>query len=296
MPRVDRFGLSAALTTPFDADMRLDVAKAVAHTQHCLNSGCRSVTLFGTTGEGSSIGNDERKAVLDGFVDAGIKPVQIVVGVMANSYVDAAAQARQAIDIGCRGVLLAPPSYFKTVSDDGLFAWFAAVFARIGQSARGIILYNIPSVTAVEISVDLVSRLRDAFPTALTGVKDSSGNWPYTERLLARHKELAILIGDERSLSAGIRLGGQGSISGMANLYADRLLPMVEEGRDDPAIVAAVDELLKFPVTPAVKALVAHHSGDESWRRARAPLQALSDPDYQRLTGIVDRLFEAAAA
>lgn len=296
MSQVDRFGLSAALTMPFDADMRVDVAKAVKHAQSCLSNGCTSVTLFGTTGEGSSIGDEERAAVLNAFLEAGIKPAQIVVGVMANSYMDAAAQARAALDAGCRGILLAPPFYFKNVSDDGLFAWFSAVFATIGASARGIILYNIPSVTAVEISIELVTRLREAFPAVITGVKDSSGNWSFTEKLLLKHKDLAILIGDERSLAQGVRLGSQGSICGMANLYAGRLLPMANEGRDDPAMIQAIDELLKFPVIPAVKAMVAHHTGDASWRRARAPLQDLSDSDYKRLAGIFDRLFVAAAA
>lgn len=296
MPRVDRFGLSAALTTPFDAEMRVDVPKAVNHARHCLDSGCSSVTLFGTTGEGSSIGSAEREVVLNAFLEASIQSTQIVVGVMANSYVDAAGQSRSALVAGCRGVLLAPPSYFKNVSDNGLFVWFSSVFKEIGASARDIILYNIPSVTAVEISVDLVSRLREAFPSVVAGVKDSSGNWSYTEKLLAKHKDLAILIGDERDLAAGVRIGGQGAISGIANLYPYRLLPMINEGREDPAMIEAVNELLKFPVTPAVKALVAHHSGDEGWRRARAPLQALSDSDFKRLTSIFDRLFVAAAA
>jgi 4-hydroxy-tetrahydrodipicolinate synthase len=292
----DRFGLSAALTTPFNADMSIDVPKAVEHARHCLDSGCNSVTLFGTTGEGSSIGDEERGVVIQAFLDAGIEPKQIVVGVMANSYIDAAVQSRHALDAGCRGVLLAPPSYFKNISDNGLFVWFSSVFAQIGPQARDIFLYNIPSVTAVEISVELVTRLRESFPHVVAGVKDSSGNWPFTEKLLERHKDLAILIGDERSLAAGVRLGGQGAISGMANLYADRLLPMINEGRDDPAMIEAVNELLKFPVTPAVKALVADQAGDDGWRRARAPLQPLSDADCKRLAGIFDRLFVAAAA
>ncbi|MBP0644605.1 dihydrodipicolinate synthase family protein, partial [Mycobacterium tuberculosis] len=90
---------------------------------------------FGTTGEGSSIGIHERQAVIKGFIAAGIAPSQIVVGVMANSHVDAAEQARFALDAGCRGILLAPPSYFKNVSDDGLFDWHAAAFKAIGADA-----------------------------------------------------------------------------------------------------------------------------------------------------------------
>ncbi|MEK1891301.1 MAG: dihydrodipicolinate synthase family protein [Phyllobacterium sp.] len=296
MPRSDRFGLSAALTMPFDAAMRIDLPKALAHARQCLDNGCRSVTLFGTTGEGSSIGYDERVGVINAFVEGGIAPAQIVVGVMANAYVDAAAQCRVALDTGCRGVLLAPPSYFKNVSDDGLFDWFSAVFHEIGAGARGIIIYNIPSVTAVEISVELVSRLREAFPLVVAGVKDSSGNFTYTQALLEKHKDLAILIGDERTLAAAVRLGAEGSISGMANLYPDRLLPLIEEGRDDPAVIEAVEEILKFPVVPAVKAILARHTADDGWRRARAPLEALSDLDHRRVNGIFDRLFVAAAA
>src|SRR5262245_23326077 len=186
MASSERFGLSAALPMPFDDAMRIDTAKAVQHARHCLEAGCSSVTLFGTTGEGSSIGADERSEVLRSFLASGIEPGQIVVGVMANAYTDAIAQAGEALRAGCRGVLLAPPSYFKNVGDDGLFEWFSAVFNGLGSSARGIILYNIPSVTAVEISVDLVSRLREAFPAVVAGVKDSSGNWNFTESLLER--------------------------------------------------------------------------------------------------------------
>lgn len=90
-------------------------------------------------------------------------------------------------------------------------------------------------------------------------------------KLLAAHKDIAILIGDERDLAAGVRLGGQGAISGMANLFPDRLLRMINDGQDDAELVAAVQQLLNYPVTPAVKAMVARHTGDKEWRRVRAP-------------------------
>ncbi|MGO4448754.1 dihydrodipicolinate synthase family protein [Phyllobacterium sp. TAF24] len=296
MSRVERFGLSAALTMPFDAALAIDLRAAIDHAKSCLQRGCSSVTLFGTTGEGSSIGALERQTVIKEFIAAGIEPSQIVVGIMANSHVDAAEQARFALDTGCKGILLAPPSYFKNVSDDGLFDWHSATFRAIGPDVRGVILYNLPSVTAVEISIDLVTRLREAFPNAIAGVKDSSGNWNYTEKMLARHNDLAILIGDERSLAGGVRLGGQGAISGLANLYPERLLRMIDEGRDDEEVVAAVNELVKYPVIPAVKAMVAHHRGEDGWRRTRGPLDALPEGDFKHLTTIFDRLFVAAAA
>lgn len=290
------FGLSAALATPFDGLGRVDVARAITHARWCLAKGCGSVTLFGTTGEGASIASAEREALLSAFLVDGIEARQIVVGVMANAIADAAAQARQALDAGCRGVLLAPPSYFKGLQDDGLFAWFAAVFAAIGPKARDVYLYNIPSVTAVELSVALIGQLKRAFPAVVAGVKDSSGNWPFTQSLLEAHGDLAILIGDERGLAAGVRLGGQGAISGMANICPERMLPMVHEGRDDAGLIAFVDELVHYPVIPAVKAMVAHRTGDAAWSATRAPLVALPEQDAKRLAGLFDRIEQTKAA
>jgi 4-hydroxy-tetrahydrodipicolinate synthase len=192
--------------------------------------------------------------------------------------------------------LLAPPSYFKGVSDEGLFAWFSGVFAKLGSAARDVIVYNIPSVTAVELSVALIGRLKAAFPGVVTGVKDSSGNWPYTEKLLAAHNDIAILIGDERSLAAGVRLGGQGAISGLANIHPDRLLPLINEGRDDDGLVAFVEKLVQGPVTPAVKAMLAHRTGDAAWRRVRAPLVEMPAELSVRLAEVMDDTFAKQAA
>ena len=122
---------------------------------------------------------------------------QVLAGVAASSIEDAAAQANQLFDAGGRGVLLAPPFYFKGPGDEGLFRWFAAVLERC-RSPREVILYHIPSVTQVPLSSSLIGRIDRAFPGVVGGVKDSSGDWATTERLLADHPHLHILVGDER--------------------------------------------------------------------------------------------------
>ena len=291
-----RFGLSAALTTPFRADGAIDPARAVAQARRVLDEGCGSVTLFGTTGEGSSIGATDRTTLLAAFAAADIPGRQIVGAIAASSVAGAVAEARQALDVGCKALLLPPPFYFKGVSDEGLYAWFAAVFEQLGAAARDVLLYNIPSVTAVPLSIDLIGRLRTAFPNVVVGVKDSSGDWAYTQRLLAQHRDLAILIGDERYLAEGVRQGGEGAISGLANLFPRLLKALAVDGRDDPRITELVVEVLKYPVTPAVKALVAHKTGDAGWRAVRPPLVALRDEDATRLAARYDALFAAEPA
>ncbi|MBX4934209.1 dihydrodipicolinate synthase family protein [Rhizobium bangladeshense] len=291
-----KFGLSVALATPFSENGNIAIEAMIAQARRCLAAGCSSVTLFGTTGEGPSIGNGERERVLAAFLDAGIAPGNIIVGVLVDAAEDAAMQASQALSLGARNILLAPPSYFKNVSDDGVFQWFTAVFALLGDKARDIIVYNLPSVTMVPLSVSLIGRLRTAFPQIVMGVKDSSGDWPYTEALLKAHSDLIILVGDERHLAKAVRLGGRGAISGMANFVPRELKPMAEEGRDDARVEDFVVELLKHPVISAVKAMVARTTSEETWIAVRPPLIPISGEAQGQLALAFDRLFRSKAA
>ncbi|MBY4590154.1 dihydrodipicolinate synthase family protein [Rhizobium redzepovicii] len=291
-----KFGLSVALATPFDGNGDIGIEVMIAQARRCLAAGCSSVTLFGTTGEGSSIGSRERDRVFAAFLDAGIAAKNIIVGVLVDAAEDAAMQADHALSEGARNILLAPPSYFKNVSDDGVFQWFSAVFAILGDKARDIIVYNLPSLTMVPLTVSLIGRLRSAFPKIVTGVKDSSGDWPYTESLLKAHSDLIILVGDERHLAKGVRLGGQGAISGMANFVPRDVKLMAEEGQDDPRIEGFVAELLKYPVVPAVKAMVAHVMSEEIWLAVRPPLGSISGEGQAQLVMAFDKLFQSKAA
>jgi 4-hydroxy-tetrahydrodipicolinate synthase len=279
-----RFGLSCALATPFTDTGAVDLPRFAAHARWTLAEGCGSVTAFGTTGEGSSLGLSDRDQMFGALKAAGLDfRRQVIGGVMAASIEDAVAQSRQILNADGRALLLAPPFYFKGVSDEGLFAWFQALFAALGDTARDVILYNIPSVTAVPLPLDLITRLRRAYPAIVIGVKDSSGDWPYTQALLAEHNDLAILVGDERHLAAAVKLGSEGAICGVANLMPKRLLPLAMKGEGDASISTLVDALLKHPVTPAVKSLIADRAGDKGWLHARPPLKALTPTQSAQL-------------
>ena len=164
--RANRFGLSVALATPFAEDRSIDLPRLVAHGLQSLADGCNSLTVFGTTGEGAMLGLDERNRALGALVGAGVDArTQLVVGIAASSVEDAIAQGRAALMLSCPSFLLAPPFYFKTPGDEGLFDWFSAVLTGLGSQASNVILYHIPQVTAVGLSVALVDRLKKAFPS-----------------------------------------------------------------------------------------------------------------------------------
>ena len=130
----DQFGLSCALALPIDSDLTIDHSRLLAHARWCLDAGCSSLTVFGTTGEGASVSLTERRQILDTLSSAGIDPSrQIVGGVSATSIDDAVEQTRILTDVSCRRILLVPPFYFKGVRDEGLYEWFAQVCERIAD-------------------------------------------------------------------------------------------------------------------------------------------------------------------
>ena len=283
-----RFGLSCATITPFTRHGDVDTPRLLAHVERCIAEGCRSVTLFGTTGEGSSVGAIERSRVIEAVVDR-IGANRTLVGVVASAVSDAAAQANALLDAGGAGVLLAPPFYFKNVGDEGLYAWLSRAIEAM-HDPRGVFLYHLPSVTQVALPIPLVERMKNAFPGVVAGVKDSGGDWSYTEALLESHRDLHILVGDERLLARAMRNGASGAINGFSNFCARRLAPMIEQGAEDPGLSALVELLLRFPVTPGIKALVAHVSRDAEFSRAAPPLETLGATDAAALVAAFEAL------
>ena len=295
--RKNRFGLSVALATPFAEDRSIDLPRLVAHGRQSLADGCSSLTVFGTTGEGASLGLGERQRALGALVGAGVDPArQLVVGIASSSVEDAIAQGRAGLMLGCPSFLLAPPFYFKGAGDEGLFDWFAAVLAGLGPKASNVILYHIPQVTSVGLSMELIDRLKKAFPAQVTGVKDSSGDWENAQALLKRHGELHILIGDERLLARAMTLGASGAITGLANIAPDLMLRLIE-GVEEPRVNAMVEQVLPYAVTAAVKLLVGHRRNDAvAWSRMRAPLKSLSQADAVKLCAAIDGIRGKRAA
>jgi 4-hydroxy-tetrahydrodipicolinate synthase len=295
--RVDRFGLSVALATPFAEDRSIDLPRLVAHGLQSLTDGCDSLTVFGTTGEGASLGLNERNRALGALVGAGVDPAkQLVIGIAAANVEDAIAQGRAGLMLGCPSFLLAPPFYFKNPGDEGLFDWLAAVLTGLGPKASNVILYHIPQVTAVGLSVALIDRLKKAFPHQVTGVKDSSGNWENTQALLKHHGDLHILIGDERLLAKGMQLGASGTICGLANIAPDLMQGPVN-GIEELRVAAMIDVVLPFAVTAAVKALIGHRRNDPvAWSRMRAPLRSLSEAECRKIFAAVDIIRAKQAA
>jgi len=280
------FGISAALLSPFAEDGSLDADRLAAHAAALLDAGLDGVTPFGTTGEGASIGADERLFALDAFAARGLPMARVTLGITACALPDAIAQAHAAHERGVSSVLVAPPFYYPDPDPVAVHDWHAALLAALPAGLQ-VVLYHIPQVTGVALGADTVGRLHAAFPDSVRAVKDSSGDAASARAYLSLAGP-EVLIGDERLLGPLTGEGAAGAITGLANLYPKRLLAVFGQGRADAALDAVVEAVVSRPIVPALKALLAERHGvrgsavegpddGAGWTRVRAPLSGLDE-------------------
>ena len=183
-----------------------------------------------------------------------------------------------AAKLGCGGVLMLPPFYYKDVSDDGLYASVAEVIQRVGNDSLQVYLYHIPPIAQVGFSIDLIERLVTDFPDTVVGIKDSSGDWANTQSMLDRQwDDFRVFVGSESYLLANMQNGGAGCISATANVNPAAIHALFEQWQSDDAVAmqAELDKIrgtvADYPMIPALKATVAEFSGDDAWRAVRPP-------------------------
>jgi 4-hydroxy-tetrahydrodipicolinate synthase len=295
-------GVLAPVVTPFKADLAPDSERFIAHCKWLLSQNC-GLAVFGTNSEANSLSLEERAMLLDELVADGVDPARMMPGTGCCSIMETVKLTKQAVGYGCAGVLMLPPFYYKDVSEDGLYRYFSEVVQRVGDARLKIYLYHIPPVAVVGITPKLVERLLAAYPNAIAGTKDSSGDWNNTKTFLDAFTETArpartagaartcfdVFVGSDSFLLANMRNGGAGTISATANvnpgaiyeLYVGCTEKSKSENRESELermqarlnVVRGVFSNRKFPsMIAALKQAIAIHADDPAWRTVRPPL------------------------
>jgi len=212
-------GVLAPVVTPFKADLSPDGERFIAHCKWLLSQSC-GLAVFGTNSEANSLAAEERSALLDALVAAGVDTSRMMPGTGCCSITETVKLTSQAVKHGCAGVLMLPPFYYKGVSEEGLYRHFSEVVQRVGDARLRIYLYHIPPVAVVGMTTGLVERLLKAYPNAIAGMKDSSGDWNNTKTFLDAFAKSGfdVFVGSESFLLASMRNGGAGTISATANV------------------------------------------------------------------------------
>lgn len=280
-------GVYCAAATPLTADDAPDHAAFATHCKALLEEGCDGVALLGTTGEANSFSARERMDILENLIAAGVAPDVLMPGTSQTNIPDTVAMTRHAVDAGVEAVVLLPPYYYKGVSDEGLFRFYAQVIEQVARPGLRIVLYHIPPISNIPLSQELIARLIAAFPDTVVGIKDSSGKLESMTAFAEAFPGFSVLAGADPFMLPLLRAGGAGCITSSSNLIA-RDLRIVFDNWADPeqaGIVEAAQERIDtwrnltnaYVQLPTVKAMVARRRGTPGWRRVRPPLVELTD-------------------
>ena len=282
-------GLLVPAITPFTADLKPDSVAFVQVCKWLLTNGANGLAVFGTTSEANSLSMTERMALLEDLVAAGVPTDVLMPGVGMPSLMDTVTLTKHAVNLGCGGVLVLPPFYYKPVSVDGLHSWYAAVIESVGAPDLGLWLYHIPQNTGVGVPHDLIERLIHDYPDTVLGIKDSSGDWSNTEAMLERFPGFSVFPSSESMLVKSHALGGVGCITASGNINPSRIralinvlgTPEADELQKSVAMVRAI--FGGYPLIPAVKATLADAMNQPQMAKLRPPLDELPQADLVRL-------------
>ena len=286
-------GIWPPAATPFREDLSIDMERYVAFCHQLLRDGAHGLAVLGTTSETNSLDLEERKGVLEKLVNSGINPAQLIPGTGAASFGDAVKLTKHAAELGVKGSLLLPPFYYKGVSDEGLFEFVSEVIRRVNSKRLRLYLYNFPQQTGLIWSPELIATLRGAFPETVVGIKDSSGDAKYLNKLLEKFPGFAIFPSSESLMVDALDKGAAGCISATANTHVKEIRALYEGRKSSQAAAmnkraSAIRTLIaSFPLIAAVKATLADQHKRKGWHRLRPPLTPL---DEKQTTALREKL------
>lgn len=215
-------GSIVALITPFKDDGSVDFASLDKLVDFHLQNKTDSILVLGTTGESSTMTDEEDVAVAKHVIARVDGAVPVIGGAGSNCTAESLAKARALEDAGCEALLLITP-YYNKANEEGMYRHFTTVVDEVGIPS---ILYNVPSRTGCSISLSNVKRLAE-HPNVM-GIKEASGNIAYAADV-ARYvgPDFRMFSGNDDMVVPILSLGGSGVISVWANVQPREVHDMV---------------------------------------------------------------------
>ncbi|MEW6347360.1 MAG: dihydrodipicolinate synthase family protein [Pseudomonadota bacterium] len=301
-------GAYAPVLTPFRHDLSVDVDRFVEHCRWLTDQGA-GLAVFGTNSEAASVSLDERIELTEAVIEAGIDPAKLMPGTGLCALPEAVRLTSHAVSLGAPGVLVLPPYYFKSPSEDGLFAYYSEIIERVGDARLALYLYHFPQMSQVPITASLVERLLKRYPETIAGLKDSSGDWDNTRTMIERFAShphgFSVFPASESTLGKAVPIGAAGCISATVNVNPRRVSALIEQLHANPRAEAAtalqreVDDVRgifqRLAMIPAMKATLARARHAEDWNVVRPPLQAFDRNAARDLDAQLERIGFAVA-
>ena len=212
MKKVEIFrGVGTALITPFKDD-KIDFTTLKDLIERQINAGIDALVIGGTTAEAATLSDSERYELFDFSKEAIGGRCRLIYGTGTNDTRVAIRHTEYASRLGCDGVLVVTP-YYNRGTAEGVVRHYEAIALASGVP---VLLYNVPSRTGVNLSIETLERLSEN--KMIAGIKEASDS---LDRLMAisRIEGLALYSGNDSQIYPVLALGGLGVISVVSNLY-----------------------------------------------------------------------------
>jgi 4-hydroxy-tetrahydrodipicolinate synthase len=218
-------GCATAMVTPFTLDGAVDHERMRHLVDHQIEGGVRILVPCGTTGEGATLTEDEQTELIATVVRHAKGRARVIAGVGSNATTTVIERARRAAEVGADAVLVVAP-YYNKPTQEGLFAHFRAVAEAVQNTP--VVLYNVPSRTACNISAEVTIALARDVPNVV-GTKEASGDLAQVTAILRdRPSSFAVLSGDDATTVPLIAMGADGVVSVAANEVPDAMHRLAE--------------------------------------------------------------------
>jgi len=268
-----------AIVTPFDERLDVDEDAFVSLLHHLAANGSDGFVVCGTTGEASTLSDDEQLALIELAVRERPSGVSIIAGAGSNDTRHAVHLTERASEIGVDAVLSVTP-YYNRPSRRGILGHFGAVAAASGVP---VILYNIPQRTGTDMPNDLLARLAQI--ERLDFVKQSN------EANLAPVEGLRIYAGNDDLFARTLDMGEAGGILVASHLVGPQMRRMVDEPENRASIDASLQDVYKTlfltaspTCTKAALALLGHRVGG-----LRLPMVEADDAEREAVHAMLVR-------
>ena len=285
-------GSIAPVVTPFTAESKLDLEGLKALIAWQLESGSHGISLGGSTGEPSAQTTQERIAAMDAAAGQIADRVPFLPGTGSAMLEETLELTTHAQEIGADAVLVITP-YYARPTQEGLFAWYDTVAGE--HPDLPVLIYNVPSRTAVDIAPETVARLRHKHAN-IAGIKETTKDFEHFSRVLHLcGRDTVVLSGIELLCLPLLALGGAGFVSAVTNIAPSAVARMYEawqagdqeKARDLHYGLHPLVDLIFTETNPAPAKWVLQQAGLLASAHVRPPLAALSDPGQRKAMALL---------
>lgn len=233
-------GSIVALVTPMKDD-KVDVERLRELVEYHIDLGTHALVAAGTTGESGTLSEAEKLLVIKTAIDQSKDRLAIIAGTAMNATRDCISLTRQAMECGAYAALIMTPAYIKP-TQEGLFEHYSHIAKAVPIP---IILYNVPSRTAIDLLPETVARL--AKLSNIIGIKDATGQMTRLQQILRLSEgKIDVFSGDDSTAAHWMLAGAKGVISVTANVaakYMAKLCDLALDG-DNAACLKLQEKLM----------------------------------------------------